>query len=192
MTEATELATASYFLGRWQMVRLIDDHIAGAFGEFWGEAEFAAAREEQDTGGSAGEAARAHDATGPLDWPPAGIAGDAEAGPAADPRDGLPGEALICRENGVLRFSGRDFAAGRVTFWRFAADGAIHVAYDDGRPFHSFRLAAPQGLHLCGADRYEVSYTFSADSWISHWTVVGPRKDYSMVTRYCRIATPAG
>ncbi|MCL5777357.1 DUF6314 family protein [Limibaculum sp. FT325] len=261
MTVATELATAAYFLGRWQMVRLIDDRAAGVFGEFWGEAVFevaalpasdapsgaarlvkadaspaseqaaapqgqgqrdapsgqgaaaqdpaaavghdsghdagvAASRDDALFGGGAGPAAR--DAAASAELAPAAPSGTAPrdprgaaepgtgAGPQAACAPGGPGD-LACRESGVLRFGGRDFAAGRVTFWRFGPRGAIHVAHDDGRPFHSFHPAEAQALHLCGEDRYEVDYSFMPDVWTSLWRVSGPRKDYTMTTRYCRI-----
>lgn len=35
------LATLSFFAGRWQMVRIIENVPEGVIGEFWGEAEFA-------------------------------------------------------------------------------------------------------------------------------------------------------
>ncbi|MBK0398927.1 hypothetical protein H0I76_06980 [Limibaculum sp. M0105] len=187
MSEATGLATAAYFLGRWQMVRLIDDHVAGAFGEFWGEAEFTAAPAAEGLRDASRDPSSSGAGPGPIDWPPSPRGPASGPGNASGPPDAGPDEVLVCSESGVLRFAGRDFAAGRTTFWGFASDGAIHVAYDDGRPFHSFRLAAPQGLHLCGADRYEVNYSFAAESWTSHWIVAGPRKDYTMTTRYCRI-----
>ena len=34
------VATPSFFAGRWQMVRIIENVSEGVIGEFWGEAEF--------------------------------------------------------------------------------------------------------------------------------------------------------
>ncbi|MGF1446510.1 MAG: DUF6314 family protein [Pikeienuella sp.] len=96
------------------------------------------------------------------------------------------GEGLRCREAGVLRFRGADYAAERVALWRFPGGGRIEVRYEDGRPFHDFVVDDPQAEELCGEDRYTVSYSFGEDMWLSRWTVGGPGKDYTMTTRYRR------
>ncbi len=146
MTIATEgIATESWFRGRWQMVRIIENVSDGVIGEFWGACEFVA-----ESGG------------------------------------------LICREDGVLRFRGVDYASGRVSRWRFPGAGRIEVLYEDGRPFHDFAAELPEATHLCGEDLYRVSYEFGADTWLSRWDVAGPAKDYAMTTRYRREKPPAG
>jgi len=79
-------------------------------------------------------------------------------------------------------------AASRRYIWQFAL-GGVAVSFADGRPFHSFRLAesGAGSDHLCGADLYRVSYDFDAwPVWSAHWQVTGPRKDYTMLTRYAR------
>jgi len=96
------------------------------------------------------------------------------------------GGGLRCRESGVLRFRGHDYQASRVSLWLFPGDGHIEVRYEDGRPFHDFVVDDPEAVHLCGDDRYAVSYAFGDDSWISRWTISGPDKDYMMTTRYRR------
>jgi len=96
------------------------------------------------------------------------------------------GEGLTCRETGVLRFRGADYDAGRVSLWRFPEPGHIEVRYEDGRPFHDFMADMPEAVHLCGDDRYRVSYDFGENTWLSRWEVQGPTKDYAMVTRYRR------
>jgi hypothetical protein len=98
------------------------------------------------------------------------------------------GEGLTCRETGVLRFKGVDYAAARVSLWRFPGEGRIEVLYEDGRPFHDFDEEVPEATHLCGEDRYRVSYEFGADSWLSRWDVDGPAKNYAMTTRYRRLS----
>lgn len=138
-----QVATERFFLGRWQMVRIIENVPEGVIGEVWGEARF-----EPD------------------------------------------GEGLTCREDGVLRFRGADYAASRVSLWRFPGDGVIEVRYADGSPFHAFIAEDPQAIHDCGADRYRVSYDFGAGSWVSRWEVTGPDKDYMMTTRYRRGGVP--
>jgi hypothetical protein len=134
-----EIARQSFFVGRWQMVRIIENVPEGVIGEVWGEAAFT---------------------------------------PDA--------EGLICRESGVLRFRGADYAAHRVSLWRFPGEGVIEVRYEDGSPFHAFIADDPQAEHDCGADRYRVSYSFGLQDWSSRWEVSGPDKDYVMTTRYRR------
>lgn len=114
---------------------------------------------------------------------PEGVIGEFWGECAFQP-DGL---GLTCREKGVLRFRGEDYEADRVSLWRFPGGGRIEVRYEDGRPFHDFIEDHPVATHVCGADRYEVSYEFDPDTWLSRWEVQGPTKDYAMTTRYRRI-----
>ena len=85
------------------------------------------------------------------------------------------------------RFRGADYHSGRVSLWRFPGPSQIDVRYEDGRPFHGFLVEAPQAEHLCGDDRYRVSYDFGPDTWLSRWEVDGPAKDYARTTRYRRV-----
>lgn len=96
------------------------------------------------------------------------------------------GAGLTCRETGVLRHAGERFPAERVTLWRFPAPGRVEVRFADGRPFHAFTAECPEAEHLCGPDRYAVSYAFGRDRWLSRWVVRGPAKAYMMTTRYRR------
>jgi hypothetical protein len=61
-------------------------------------------------------------------------------------------------------------------------------AWFRGHPFHDFRADRPEATHLCGEDRYRVSYEFGEDTWLSRWGVKGPAKDYVMTTRYRRLS----
>ncbi|MEL6477417.1 MAG: DUF6314 family protein, partial [Pseudomonadota bacterium] len=97
------------------------------------------------------------------------------------------GAGLSCFEAGVLRFKGHDYHADRRSLWRFPEGGRVEVQYEDGRPFHDFILEEPEAVHLCGEDRYRVSYDFGEDHWTSIWDVRGPAKDYVMTTHYTRI-----
>ncbi len=97
------------------------------------------------------------------------------------------GEGLVCREAGVLRRDCARYPSGRVTLWRFPGAGRVEVLFADGRPFHAFTAERPEGVHLCGADRYEVAYSFGEDAWFSRWAVRGPAKSYVMKTRHRRI-----
>lgn len=140
---AQTVASSAFFLGRWQMTRIIENVPEGVIGEVWGEASF-----EPDAHG------------------------------------------LTCTESGVLRFRGADYAATRVSLWRFPGAGVIEVRYADGSPFHAVHAEDPRAVHDCGADRYRVAYGFGAESWTSRWEVSGPDKDYVMTTRYRRPGAP--
>ena len=96
---------------------------------------------------------------------------------------------LVYREEGELRIAGQPvIRAERQYLWRAIDGGAIDVAFDDGRPFHRIASGAvPNDRHYCDPDIYDVAYDFSAwPEWACHWQVKGPRKDYSMMSRYCR------
>lgn len=102
-------------------------------------------------------------------------------------RDGGDGHWLW-HETGVMHLGdGTPFTAERRYRWR--ADGAgIEVLFDDGRPFHRFDPGgAPQVAHWCNPDDYRVRYDFGGwPDWRAEWTVSGPRKDYTMISRYSR------
>ncbi|SNT14478.1 hypothetical protein SAMN05421775_106177 [Jannaschia aquimarina] len=95
------------------------------------------------------------------------------------------GPVLRCREDGVLTQAGRTMPATRETLWRADAT-RLHVAFRDGRPFHSFEpLARIRASHDCPPDTYRLSYDFTAfPRWIVRWDVSGPRKSYRALTRY--------
>jgi hypothetical protein len=99
------------------------------------------------------------------------------------------GGGLRYREEGQLRLGeGPAFAAERSYFWRQAGQ-RIAVDFADGRPFHDFDPANPAAQHLCVADDYAVRYDFSAwPNWRADWTVTGPRKRYSMISRYSPVS----
>jgi hypothetical protein len=99
------------------------------------------------------------------------------------------GAVLHYRETGELRLGdGPGFQAERSYLWR-QAGGRIAVDFADGRAFHEFDPAAPDARHLCIADDYAVRYDFAGwPDWRAEWTVQGPRKDYTMVSRYRRIS----
>ncbi|CUH39632.1 hypothetical protein JSE7799_02359 [Jannaschia seosinensis] len=96
------------------------------------------------------------------------------------------GVGLRCVEEGMLEQDGRPFAARRETLWRATA-GAIDVRFADGRPFHV--IDGGTSRHDCAPDLYELRYDFAAwPHWSVRWRVVGPRKNYRALTRYCREA----
>ena len=99
------------------------------------------------------------------------------------------GGGATCREVGTLTLAGgQGFRAERVYLWR-AAPGGIEVRFDDGRPFHGFRLGpeAAEAEHLCARDLYRVRYDFAGwPDWRAVWRVTGPAKDYRMETLWQR------
>ena len=75
--------------------------------------------------------------------------------------------------------------AERRYFWQQPQTGLFEVLFDDKRYFHSFSATNPNAEHLCGDDNYVVRYDFTAwPVWRSTWQVIGPRKDYTMVSKY--------
>ncbi|PFG62832.1 hypothetical protein AXZ77_1419 [Thioclava sp. ES.031] len=93
-----------------------------------------------------------------------------------------------CETGELVMPGGQSFHAERSYFWR-AEGGQIAVAFEDGRPFHSFDPLSPAASHWCDPDDYRVSYDFDAwPRWRAIWRVQGPRKDYEMISDYVRSA----
>ena len=111
--------------------------------------------------------------------------------------DGAAGAAgaLLLHEEGTLYLPGQDglHATRRFTWWP-GRDGRVEVRFDDGRPFHVFdpNRAECTDRHWCDPDTYVVRYDFSRwPEWSARWRVDGPRKGYTMHSRYL-IHAPAG
>ncbi len=92
-------------------------------------------------------------------------------------------------ETGEFRLGrGPAMQATRRYNWQFTASEVV-VTFEDGSAFHKF---TPQGCaagsdHPCGDDYYKVAYDFTRwPNWEAIWTVLGPRKDYTSVSRYIR------
>ncbi|WP_334020085.1 DUF6314 family protein [Alteromonas sp. S015] len=100
----------------------------------------------------------------------------------------LKGESstLAYYEKGeVTAPTGSIILAERRYFWQQPQTGLFEVLFDDKRYFHTFSATKPNAEHLCGDDNYVVRYNFSAwPVWRSTWQVIGPRKDYTMVSEY--------
>ena len=94
------------------------------------------------------------------------------------------GEALLYNEMG--RMSLNDAAALSTTrryIWRLG----LEVQFEDGRAFHQIPPLGGTAEHWCDPDQYTVHYNFSKwPEWVSIWSVVGPRKAYTMTTHYMR------
>ena len=100
------------------------------------------------------------------------------------------GSCLINQERGVLSFGAHEGAAEQTYFYNFPrGTGRASVCFRDGRPFHDLDLLEGKTavLHLCAPDRYDGRFTaLDQDRWESTWTVVGPRKDLTIVSSYTR------
>ena len=99
------------------------------------------------------------------------------------------------REDGVLTLDhGGRFDFFRDYDYRLSGEG-IAVAFTDGRPFHRLLFdPAAEGYprratagHACEADLYRGIYCFEGpDRYAVEWGVTGPRKDYTIRTRFAR------
>ncbi len=105
--------------------------------------------------------------------------------------DREPG-GLAYAETGELRLgAAAPMTASRSYSWREGGGDMIEVWFQDGRFFHRFPAddPTPSAEHFCDPDQYSVRYDFRGwPNWRAEWRVVGPRKDYAMVTDY----RPAG
>jgi hypothetical protein len=99
------------------------------------------------------------------------------------------------REQGRLTLTnGQSLDAERRYFFREENDGfAVFFAETPPSLFHRVALRREgatligTATHLCEADRYDSRYEFFADGDFSvQHRVEGPRKRYSMITRYAR------
>lgn len=100
------------------------------------------------------------------------------------------GNELKQTEEGMLRAANgsSEMKATRSYIW-VESDRGIDVLFEDRRFFHSFRFdtVAAEAGHFCDPDQYDVSYDFSnADDWRSVWRVSGPKKSYTMTSRFRR------
>lgn len=85
-----------------------------------------------------------------------------------------------------LLFDGRE--AHRETGWSLGKE-ELSIRFADGLPLVSLDLTdvPSEAWHLCGEDRYRARLThWNAESIRLGWRVLGPRKDYVMLTRYFR------
>ena len=102
-------------------------------------------------------------------------------GSATIERDGA---GALYSERGWLEMPGQGrFQAER----RYRWDDALRVYFEDGRFFHQIPVEGGATGHWCDPDQYDVTYMFDDwPDWSSRWTVIGPRKNYVMTSRYSR------
>ncbi|MDN3273753.1 DUF6314 family protein [Frankia sp. RB7] len=110
----------------------------------------------------------------------------------------LDAECLAYREQGRLKLlNGTELEAEREYLFR-KRDRGFEVFFKETPPrlFHAIELAASDdgalngsGDHLCNLDHYRSTYTFLTDGGlVVRHAVSGPRKDYTMITAYMRVA----
>ena len=91
------------------------------------------------------------------------------------------GDGALYVETGELVLPSGRFAATRR--YRWGRD--LSVWFDDGRFFHKVPADGGDAAHWCDPDQYDVHYDFADwPNWQVRWQVRGPRKDYTMVSRY--------
>lgn len=105
---------------------------------------------------------------------------------------------MAYREEGRLLLSGGDaFDAFRDYLYdRIPGGFAVFFSETPPRLFHEIRLRdagadtlTGEAEHLCGQDHYTTRYLFQPDgSFVVRHDVRGPRKDYTMTTRYAPTA----
>ena len=85
-------------------------------------------------------------------------------------------------EEGILTLpNAQTMRATRAYRW----DADLSVFFDDGRPFHQVPTDGGTAVHICTPDTYRATYDFEAwPHWQAVWVVTGPKKDYSMTSRY--------
>jgi len=85
-------------------------------------------------------------------------------------------------ERGVLSVQGQPpMQAER----RYRWDADLSVYFEDGRFFHKVPPSGGETGHWCDPDQYDVVYDFGTwPRWQVSWQVLGPRKNYEMISDY--------
>ncbi|WP_438991204.1 DUF6314 family protein [Lentibacter sp.] len=87
-------------------------------------------------------------------------------------------------ERGLLRVAGQPPMQAERRY-RWAAD--LSVYFEDGRFFHQVPPEGGATGHWCDPDQYDVVYDFADwPRWQVRWAVLGPRKNYEMISHYSR------
>lgn len=110
--------------------------------------------------------------------------------PAVGPEAQFEGTAVwtadgAYTEEGLLRVDGQPpMRAER----RYTWDAELTVYFEDGRFFHRVPPAGGATGHWCDPDQYDVTYDFALwPRFEVRWRVVGPRKNYEMISHYYRL-----
>lgn len=102
---------------------------------------------------------------------------------------------LFVSEEGDLRLAdGGSVPASRNWVWRFE-EGSLEIFFDEEplRLYHEVELIAEadcwrgEASHDCPPDIYRGEYLFRHDAIMVEQTVLGPRKDYRIISEFSRI-----
>ncbi|MEE8505068.1 MAG: DUF6314 family protein [Kiloniellales bacterium] len=99
------------------------------------------------------------------------------------------GDGLVYREAGVLDLAGYRGSVIQAYRYSFPAPHRAEVAFRDGGLFHVLDLSARTWAaeHVCAGDLYRGDFLVEGpDQWRVSWTVTGPRKDQTLISRYSR------
>jgi hypothetical protein len=105
-------------------------------------------------------------------------------------------DRLAYREDGLLRLvNGQELSAQREYLFSARPQGFnVFFAEDPARLFQEVTLSPEEGAlrgsaeHQCSADLYSSVYEFRSDgTFVIRHVARGPRKDYTMVTKYVRV-----
>jgi hypothetical protein len=91
-------------------------------------------------------------------------------------------------ERGVMQIGAHSMPASRA-YRLELREHSIGILRADGSDFIELERKATQIVHhRCGADVYAGRFWFRGpDEWAEAWRVKGPRKNYSSLSRFCRL-----
>lgn len=98
----------------------------------------------------------------------------------------------VYTEEGILVRQDQSIDVTRRYLYDWTDATHAHVRFEGGRLFHGLDLGTGscQVGHECGMDRYDGRYEIRGpQAWDLAWRVIGPEKDYEILTGYQRLAT---
>lgn len=101
---------------------------------------------------------------------------------------------LAYRESGLLRFGNYCDVAQQTYIYRLLDQSRAEVRFRDGQSFHVLDLSTGDWIapHICESDRYDGRFCVrDGNVFEVRWTIAGPRKDLTVVSRLRRRVTAA-
>jgi hypothetical protein len=96
---------------------------------------------------------------------------------------------LVYHEEGILELGRHRAPAHRTLHYRITGPGQAAVHFDYGDFFHELDLREGcwRTSHPCRDDLYRGEYrVLEPDRWQQEWTVAGPTKNHTLITRFVR------
>jgi len=96
---------------------------------------------------------------------------------------------LYSQEDGVMTLGNHSGTAHRAYRYYFDQASIARITHGDNAPFVTVDLThgAGSARHHCGDDLYTGNFSIESDTeWRQEWTVMGPSKDYKLISRYLR------